>query len=72
MPDDVFDEITRSLPSSFVFKGIKTSHLTKVVQCMHQEEFAAGEVIVQQGAQASAGDKMYYVQVLLPKQCASR
>ena len=60
--DEVFEDIMRVLQSNFVFKGIRTAVLTQVAQRMRQEEFADGQIIVQQGDQAAAGDKMYYIQ----------
>jgi hypothetical protein len=61
-PDDVFEDIMRTLQSTFVFKGICKAVLTKVVKRMHREEFSDGDIIVQQGAQAGPSDQLYYVQ----------
>jgi hypothetical protein len=62
----VFEDIMRVLQSSFVFKGIRTAVLAQVVQRMLREEFAPGQVIVQQGDQASPSDRLYYVQARAP------
>jgi hypothetical protein len=64
--DEVFQAIMAVLQSSFVFKGIRTAVLTQVVERMKRETFTSGQVIVQQGDQASASDKLYFVHVRRP------
>ena len=60
---EVFEDIMRTLQSSFVFTGICTAVLTRMVHRMRRVEFGPGDTIVQQGDQATSSDCLYYVEV---------
>ena len=71
--EQVFEDILATIQSTFVFKGIRTAVLTRLVTRMRREVFEDGAVIVQQGDPAGPGDKMFYVQVpALCNACAPR
>lgn len=64
VPDkQVFHDIMEALQGSFVFKGIRTAVLNQLIKRMKKVQYAPSDVIVQQGAQASPSDCMYYIVV---------
>eukprot|EP00879_Flechtneria_rotunda_P001387 GHRR01001538.1.p1 GENE.GHRR01001538.1~~GHRR01001538.1.p1 ORF type:complete len:1213 (+),score=453.23 GHRR01001538.1:393-3641(+) len=60
-PPEVTHAIVEALSKNFVFKGIPEQLLQETVQRMFCVKFPAGATILQQNAQPSATDCMYYL-----------